>query len=133
MPDVGYRNAFLKLTRNLAPTGKTFGCIEFRASGDIRPVSVGADARGMINHQLRPITEEATSENTPEDLKGTLRGVHLDKDWLEILVDGQSFHVEGLQDAIDDVIGPMVNRQVHVKALRTKKKKLKFVDIELMD
>lgn len=133
VPDVGYRNAFLKLTRNLAPTGKTFGCIEFRASGDIRPVSVGADARGMINHQLRPITEEATSENTPEDLKGTLRGVHLDKDWLEILVDGQSFHVEGLQDAIDDVIGPMVNRQVHVKALRTKKKKLKFVDIELMD
>jgi len=133
VPDAGYRNAFLKLTRNLAPTGKTFESIEFRAAGEIRPVAVGTDARGAINQQLRPKAEEATSENIPEDLKGTLRGVHLDKDWLEIAVDGQSFHVEGLQDAIDDVIGPMVNRQVHVKALRTKQKKLKFVDIELMD
>jgi len=115
------------LTQNLASLRRVLG------NDDAVQSLLGTDARGAINQQLRPKAEEATSENTPEDLKGTLRGVHLDKDWLEIAVDGQSYHVEGLQDAIDDVIGPMVNRQVHVKALRTKQKKLKFVDIELMD
>lgn len=134
VPDAGYRNAFLKLTRNLAPTGKTFDRIEFRASGEIRPVAVGTDARGAINQQLRQKTEDsAATENIPEDLKGTLRAVHLDKDWLEVVVEGQPFHVEGLQETIDDVIGPMVNRQVHVKVLRTPQNKLQFVDIELTD
>lgn len=134
VPDAGYRNTFLKLTRNLAPTGKNFERIEFRASGEIRPVAVGIDARASINQQLRNKSDDLIlTENTPEDLKGTLRGVQLDKDWLEVVVDGQSFHVEGLQDAIDDVIGPMVNRQVHVKAMRTPQNKHKFVDIELAD
>src|SRR5260221_14434948 len=30
--DAGYRNAFLKLTRNLAPTGKSFDELEIRSS-----------------------------------------------------------------------------------------------------
>jgi hypothetical protein len=42
-------------------------------------------------------------------------------------------HIEGLQDAVDDVIGPMVNRTVAVRVVRVSKKKLKFVDIELAD
>ena len=40
-------------------------------------------------------------------------------------------HIEGLKDTIDDVIGPMVNRQVIVRAVKSAKAKLRFVDIEL--
>jgi type III restriction enzyme len=42
-------------------------------------------------------------------------------------------HVEGLQDTVDDLIGPMVNRLVRVQVIRTQQQKLKFVDIELVD
>lgn len=134
VPDESYRNTFLKLARNLAPTGKTFDRIEIRASGDTRPVALGVESRSNINQQLRnkPALPEKENE-VPEELRGTLRAVHLDKDWLDILVDGVSIHIDGLQDAVDDVIGPMVNRSVIVRAVRVSPKKFKFLDIELAD
>lgn len=134
VPDVSYRTTFLKLVRNLAPTGKSFDRIELRASGEFRPVALGVESRTSINRQLRPKqTTVAAEDEVLEELRGTLRALHLDKDWLDILVDGNSVHIEGLQDAVDDVIGPMVNRSVIVRAVRAPKKKLKFIDIELAD
>jgi len=132
--DKDYQATFLKLARNLAPTGKTFDRIELRGSGEVRPVSLDTDTRSSINQQLRQVRPKSSARDvSPEELRGTLRAVHLDKDWLDIVVDGISHHVEGLQDAVDDVIGPMVNRSVVVKVIRSKYKKLKFVDIELAD
>lgn len=134
VPDENYRATFLKLARNLAPTGKTCDRIELRASGEARPVGLDAGARANINQQLRQRSPQPSAEDsTPEELRGTLRAVHLDKDWLDIVVDGTSMHIEGLKDAVDDVIGPMVNRSVLVRAVRTSPKKLQFVDIELAD
>lgn len=134
VPDEIYRSTFLKLTRNLAPTGKTFDRIEIRASGEIRPVSLGVESRSNINQQLRKKSALPSKvEEAPEELCGTLRAVHLDKDWLDVVVDGIPMHIDGLQDAVDDVIGPMVNRSVIVRAVRVSKNKFKFVDIELAD
>lgn len=135
VPDDSYRSTFLKLARNLAPTGKTFDRIELRASGEMRPVALGVESRANINQQLRKKPVDPTAaEDVPEELRGTLRAVDLDKDWLDIVVDGVSTHIDGLQDAVDDVIGPMVNRSVVVRVVRVaQKKKLKFVDIELAD
>ena len=134
VPDETYRTTFLKLARNLAPTGKTFDRIELRASGESRPVGLDAQARTNINQQLRlkssqPDTEEAVAE----ELRGTLRAVHLDQDWLDVVVEGASMHIVGLKDAVDDVIGPMVNRSVVVRVVRKSARKLTFVDIELAD
>ena len=134
VPDEDYRSTFLKLARNLAPTGQRFDRIEFRASGDIRPVTLDTDARSFINQQLRtkqPL--KIIAEEVREELNGTLRAVHLDKDWLEIAVDGVPVRVEQLQEAVDDVIGPMVNRAVIVRVIRVSEKKFKFLDIELAD
>lgn len=134
VPDEKYRSTFLKLARNLAPTGKSFDRIEFRASGEMKPVALGVESRLNINQQLRiKPTIPPMADEVLEELRGTLRGVQLDKDWLEIVVDSLSIHVEGLQDAVDDVIGPMVNRAVVVRVKRTSEKKLKFLDIELAD
>jgi len=44
---------------------------------------------------------------------------------------GKSVHIDGVKDSIDDIIGPMVNKQVVVHVLKLPKGKLKFVDIEL--
>ncbi|CDQ12245.1 conserved protein of unknown function [Acidithiobacillus ferrivorans] len=135
VPDETYRSTFLKLVRNLAPTGKSFDQIELRASGETRPVALGVGSRSNINQQLRNKSALPTkAEAVQEELRGTLRALHLDKDWLDIVVDGVSMHIDGLQDAVDDVIGPMVNRSVIVRVVRTSKKnKYKFVDIELAD
>jgi len=134
VPDETYRSTFLKLVRNLAPTGKSFDQIELRTSGETRPVALGVESRNNINQQLRKkSTLPQKAEEIPEELRGTLRALHLDRDWLDIVVNGVSMHIEGLQDAVDDVIGPMVNRSVIVRAARTAKNKFKFVDIELAD
>lgn len=134
VPDETYRSTFLKLSRNLSPTGKTFERIEFRASGELRPVALGVESRTNINQQLRKKSVvPAKTEEIEEELIGTLRAVHLDKDWLEIIVNGESMHIDGLQDAVDDVIGPMVNRSVIVRAIRVTQTKYRFIDIELAD
>lgn len=134
VPDETYRSTFLKLVRNLAPTGKTFDKIELRASGESRPIALGVESRSNINQQLRESRDISSKmEGNPEELRGTLRAVHLDKDWLDVVVDGVPRHVDGLQDAVDDVIGPMVNRLVLVRVVHTLPNKLKFVDIELAD
>lgn len=134
VPDEAYRSTFLKLARNLSPTGKSFDRIEFRASGEVRPVALGVESRSNINQQLRKKAAlPAKVEEIEEELIGTLRAVHLDKDWLEIIVDGAAMHIDGLQDEVDDVIGPMVNRSVIVRAIRVAQNKFKFIDIELAD
>lgn len=133
VPDPAYRSTFLKLTRNLAPTGKSFEAIELRSAGESRPVSLSIESRANISRALK--TERASSDGSvveTEDLRGTLRAVHLDKDWLDVIVDGISTHVVGLEDEIDDVIGPMVNKQVVVRVERAGGK-LRYVDIELVE
>lgn len=133
VPDENYRSTFLKLARNLAPTGKTFDRIELRASGETRPVALGVESRVNINQQLRnKFVVQAAPDEVPEELRGILRAVHLDKDWLEIVMDGVSVHIEGLQEAVDDVIGPMVNRSVVVRVIVSGRKR-RFSDIELAD
>ena len=134
VPDEKYRNTFLKLTRNLAPAGKSFDRIELRGAGESKPVALGIECRSSINQQLRTLSTFPVAVGESEELRGTLRALHLDQDWLEVVtVDGASVRVEGLQEAVDDVIGPMVNRSVVVRAFRATSKKLKFSDIELAD
>ncbi len=64
-------------------------------------------------------------------LHGILRAVNLDKDWIEVSVDGTSHHITGVAEALDDVIGPMVNRRVAVRAQRGLAQGYRFDDIEL--
>jgi len=132
VPKDDYRNVFLKLSRNLAPTGKTFDSIEFRtATGDVL-TALTPEARTVINETLkksRPVDAQG-SPATEEEFIGILRAVDLDKDFLAVTVDGQHFHVVGLGDAMDDVIGPMVNKTVKVLVVR-EKGAIRFRDIEL--
>jgi len=133
VPKAEYRNVFLRLSRNLAPTGKTFESIELRAATADTPVSLTPEARKVINHTIkknRPIHAE-DSEAVEEEVIGTLRAVDLEKDFLNVIVDSQALHIVGLGDAMDDVIGPMVNKTVKVQVLRGARDSLRFRDIEL--
>lgn len=135
VPDKGYREAFLSLSRNLAPTGKTFERLEIRdASVPARePVSLEVASRRDLNSALkriRPPKPRKASEEVVE-VKGTLRGLHLDQDWLEVVEADplKPTRIHGAGDVLDDVVGPMVNHRVVVTAVR-RKNRLVYQDIE---
>lgn len=137
VPDKRYRDAFLNLSRNLAPTGRSFERLDIRDAGAPGAVvaSFEVESRQGLNAALRrskaPRTESA--DERPEAIRGTLRALHLDKDWLEVTTaDDPPNHlkIEEAGEALDDVVGPMVNRRVNVSVLR-RGKKLVYQDIEL--
>ena len=132
VPDKQYRSTFLKLSRNLAPTGRTFAQMEVKPPGELSGVLLMPENRSTINKTLREQSNPPDVEGEQEiSIAGQLRGVQLDKDWLEIVVEGRTVHIVGLKDTVDDVVGPMVNRQVIVRAAKVSKDKLQFIDIEL--
>ncbi|WP_235375827.1 hypothetical protein [Burkholderia thailandensis] len=131
IPDREYRSTFLKLIRNLAPTGKSFERLEIKAAGESGGVVLAPENRVLINQSLREQTPPVSSRGEATTVVGTLRAVHLDKDWLDLNMSGKSIHIDGVKDSIDDIIGPMMNKQVVVHVLKLPKGKLKFVDIEL--
>jgi hypothetical protein len=130
-----YRSTFLKLARNLAPTGKNFSQVEVRSADETQGISLGPENRKEINLALRPQgSKTETQEKTSTELRGVLRALNLEKDWLEVLLtDGQIVHVDGLNEAVDDVIGPMVNRPVIVQVKRKPRGRWQFQDIEPED
>jgi len=133
VPKDDYRNVFLKLSRNLAPTGKRFDSIEFRTATGDALISLTPEARTVINQTLkknRPVDAQG-SQASEEELTGLLRAVDLDKDFLDLTIDGHHSHVVGLGDAMDDVIGPMINKRVKVTAVRDTRGTIRFRDIEL--
>jgi hypothetical protein len=133
VPTADYRATFLKLARNLAPTGKNFSRLEIRGAEDIRAVSLGPENRKAINEVLRPKPDPDQPDTTTVELRGVLRAVHLDNDWLELLVGSESVRVGGVRETVDDTIGPMINRPVIVTVKRTRRGKYVFTDIETDD
>jgi hypothetical protein len=126
-----YRQTFLKMTRNLSPSGKAFSRLEIQGAGDRRPIVLSPETRRTISATLRG-PERATvpgQENEEITLSGVLRALDLDNDWLEVISNGTHYRVVGVGETVDDVIGPMVNHDVIVRARHGKRGRLDFIDI----
>lgn len=139
VPDKEYRDTFLKLTRSLAPTGKTFERLEISSpSGiDSRPAVLISASRDIMNRAIRE-TRDADSRLKPVEevvkLRGTLRGLQLDSDWIEINEGGEDHRrlkIYKVSDTVDDVIGPMVNHKVVVDAVMEPTGRYLYRDIEM--
>lgn len=140
VPNSDYRTTFLKLARNLAPVshGKTFNKIELRSAQDttLRPVVLIPEDRETLNQVIRKVQFEqlkADEHREEEELKGVLRGLQLDQDWLEISVaddERGTIKIHNAGDAIDDVVGPMVNQRVIVTAVKRTNGTYVFRDIQ---
>ena len=135
VPKDDYRNVFLKLSRNLAPTGKTFDSIEFRTATGDSTIALTPEARSTMNYTLKRnrSADAPASLDLEEEIIGTLRAVDLDKDSLHVTINGQPLHVIGLGDAMDDIVGPMVNKVVRVLVSRSVNGPLRLRDIQLDD
>jgi hypothetical protein len=137
VPNVQYRGAFLNLSRSLAPAGNAFERLEVsEASAPAEPVvTFVSDTRQELNAVLRRMKPPLTQADQLVTIHGTLRAVHLDQDWLEVATTAEPpehVRIEEATDALDDVVGPMVNRKVEISALRRGSKHL-YRDIELAE
>lgn len=141
VPKEDYRKAFLKSAQDLAPplTGKAFNQIEIKASSDVepRPVILLPETRSEIKEVLKRAEPEAPEmlDHKVISLKGTLRNLHLDDDWIEISIDGETKKIYGAGEEIDDRVGPMVNRCVIAEVVersdRSAEKKYSLRDLQL--
>ncbi len=140
VPDKEYRDTFLKLTRKLAPpaTGKSFSQIEIKSANNLvePPVVIIPDTRKVITSVLKKtdLISPIFSDQQIIQLRGTLRGLQLDNDWIEVKVNGENKKIYDVKEEIDDVIGSMVNRQVVVDVVerldRTPEKRYSFRDLQ---
>ena len=126
-----YRETFLRMTRNLAPTGKSFGEMEIKMIEDSQSVVLRPASRKLISDALRRPASDNPRDSLKNEqlLRGGLRALDLDNDWLEVSTDGKPVKVKGVGETVDDVIGPMVNHNVVVRAMR-KRRSYSFIDIE---
>lgn len=119
IPDPGYRKALLELTRNLAPTGRRLTEI-----GIYRGKGVGVESAYLttaLPDKIRKVLPQkpASLNSDYEELRGILRAVHLDENWLEItLPESRSEKCDTEPDMLDDVVGPMVNHEVIIRGRR---------------
>lgn len=137
VPNTAYRESFLKLTRNLAPTGKSFERLEVKSATELEahPIVFLPESRRAINDTLRASKKKTDEELTlkEEQLSGILRGLHLDKDWIEISIPEkghEAIRIYQTGDVIDDIVGPMVNQRVLVDVLVKRDGKYLFRDIQ---
>ena len=129
VPDARYRETFLKLSRNLAPSGKAFDALEVRAADDSQSVKLDQEVRKRLGERIRGLGKANVDAARRQAYAGVLRAVHLDKDWLEVAVENRHVKVVGVGEQVDDVIGPLVNKRVLVH-VASDGETHRFVDIE---
>jgi len=131
VPDPHYRGTFMKLARNLAPSGKVFEELEIRSAEEARPITILPTTRKSIGDALsRQFPRPKQIEEKEETISGVLRALDLDHDWLEVTADNEHIHIFEVGETVDDLIGPMVNRLVIIQALRKANGKLALLDIQ---
>lgn len=137
VPQADYRKAFLQLTRNIAPGGKRIKEIgiyrkyEDKIQSIYLTEALPARIKEVIPRQPRVSTETET------EVRGVLRALDLNKNWLELtLPDGGRVKCDTQPDMLDDVVGPMVNREVIIRGpmrFRYGANRLWVEEIELAD
>lgn len=132
--DAGYRGTFRKLIRNLTPPANSTEsvAISSKERGNVAVV-LDVSTRPKLDLAIKAESSKAdeSAGEQMQEFTGVPRALDLDSDWLKVDVDSGQVTVKGLSQAVDDVIGPMVNKPVLVRAVKTNRGELKFVDISL--
>lgn len=135
IPAPDYRLKFLRLSRDLAPTERAqFERLALRDSAGYRPATLSRKSRKEINRVIRMNIEEAADDGSEADfITGTLRGLDLERDWIKVVHQGELITIKQAGEAIDDIIGSMVNNEVRVQVVKKQSGIYHFRDIELID
>lgn len=129
--DADYRKTFLKIARDLAPTAKEnrFKRLDVRSANFADPVILLPATRDKINNAIKEYNSPLPPGKEVE-IRGILRALHLDEDWIEVIVDSAKQKINRVNEEVDDRIGPLVNQPVLVRAVQTAGGGMHFIDIE---
>ena len=115
--------------------------MQIKSTDDIEshPVTLNIETRKVIKEVLDLKQLESSSKQTTDykniQLRGVLRGLQLDQDWIEVSIDGENKKIYDAKEEIDDVIGSMVNRRVVLdvveKSEKQSEKRYYLRDIQL--
>ena len=110
--DERYQGIFLRMVRNLAPTGQDISEIEVSRKYEFDTVSLNSSSRSPLNRRIHATRSIRSLETKHE---GVLRALHLDKEWVILVENGREVRLRtDPNEVFDDVVGPMVNRRVRV-------------------
>lgn len=102
-----------------------------RSATDTDPITLDSGSRKTISEVIRrDFTKPREQGEREGSLTGKLRAVHLDQDWLEVTVEGEHIRVYGVGETVDDVVGPLMNRDVVVHIITQPNGRIVFRDIE---
>lgn len=115
IPQPDYRKALLQLTRGLTPSGKRLNEVSIYRRRDSRTQSV--HLKENVSPRIRRALPKPELPKTKRgELRGTLRALHLDENWLELTTPaGDHVKCATVHDMLDDMVGPMVNHEVIVR------------------
>lgn len=132
IPDASYREVILKILRNVIPDGIRISSTELSASIDGQ-LQKRVLHRGYVESIRRVLEAEAKpSPGPPEEIRGRLRAVHLDNNWLIVdLEDGEPRRCEIAREVYDDQIGPLLNREVRIRGYWDGHRRFNLLDVEL--
>lgn len=122
--DPQYRDAFAKLIRALVPNGEDLLEVEILSKRTGASAFLIPPMRDTI--QKRILVGQPAGEHD-RIRHGVLRALHLDEGWLVLVEDGreQRCHIAPGR-ILDDVVGPLVNRQIAVTGRWRGKTRLTF-------
>jgi hypothetical protein len=139
VPDTEYRATFLRMTKSCTSGQQaSFDQVEFRQAGALEdsPIILRSETQQGITKLLRKQTQRHPETETlfeEVQIQGILRNLSLDNDWLEVVthegMEQKKYRIMGTGEAVDDVIGPMVNKVVIVDSWRVAEDKYRFRDI----
>jgi len=110
--DERYQGVFLRMVRNLAPTGQEISEIEVSRKQDFDSVSLRSSSRSPLNKRIHA-TRSVRSRET--QYEGVLRALDLDREWVILVENGKDVRLNMDPNKVfDDVVGPMVNCRVRV-------------------
>jgi hypothetical protein len=116
--DESYRLVFLKLVRNLAPSGPDINRIELRPVGPVGAATVltPSTARSLGQYISRTTSGARTKERT---VQGYLRAIHLNEDWIGVgPKEGPLERLGAAHDLVEDTLSGLIDRRVSVQLRR---------------
>jgi hypothetical protein len=114
--DPNYRSTFLRMVRNLAPSGRDLAEIEVSRTRTADSAVLRPQVRRAIETRIRRERRARRAELPAETERyGVLRALHLDEGWIVLVENGEEQKCWiGDEKVIDDVVGPLVNHHVEV-------------------
>ena len=130
VPSPDYRRKFLELTCDLAPDGQTCDRLDIRSPAESQEVSLDLAVRQNLEYITgRAGRAKKSLTARKESLRGILRALHLDKQWIELTIGNEHLRITSVRKEAGNILGPLVNKPVlvHVSIVGEKKK---FLGIE---